>query len=52
MLRTDDGSIRGTIKKIEHVKLHNLQQSKHRGDGARDVCHAYICILMWLINII
>lgn len=39
MMRTDDGSIRGTIKMIESLKLRNLQQQQlqqrpHRGDGA------------------
>lgn len=37
MLRTDDGSIRGTVKLIENIKVHNLQKdiiSKPRGEGA------------------
>ncbi|XP_076459661.1 unconventional myosin-XV-like isoform X2 [Babylonia areolata] len=36
MLRTEDGSIRGTVKMIENIKLHNLQKdadSKHRGSS-------------------
>lgn len=36
MLRTEDGSIRGTVKKIENYKLHVLQKddySKREGDG-------------------
>ena len=37
MLRAEDGSIRGTVKMIENIKLHNMQKdgdSKRRGDGA------------------
>ncbi|KAK7507605.1 hypothetical protein BaRGS_00001540, partial [Batillaria attramentaria] len=36
MLRTDDGSIRGTVKMIENIKLHNMQKdadSKRRGSS-------------------
>jgi hypothetical protein len=37
MMRTEDGSIRGTVKMIENIKLHQMQkdvESKRRGEGA------------------
>ena len=35
MLRTDDGSIRGTVKLIEHAKMQNMRnpEQNRRGDG-------------------
>lgn len=51
MLRAEDGSIRGTVKMIENIKLHNMQKdadSKHRGDGA---CFYLTSSSSWICNL-
>lgn len=49
MLRTEDGSIRGTVKMIETAKLQNLKNQDHskQGEGHFMLC---ICSLCSVVN--